>query len=68
MKKRADELSDFYWQDGFGAFSIIPSQVDTVTAYIQKQREHHALKSFQDDYRAFLKKYKVDFDERYVWG
>jgi len=68
MKKRADELSNFYWQDGYGAFSVNPSQVDAVTDYIQKQREHHESNSFQDEYRAFLKKYKVDYDERYVWG
>lgn len=68
MKKRADELSKFYWQDGYGAFSINPSQVDTVTSYIQNQRDHHSNKSFQDEYRGFLKKYKVDYDERYVLG
>ncbi|MDR7129100.1 REP element-mobilizing transposase RayT [Algoriphagus sp. 4150] len=68
MKKRADELSNFYWQDGYGAFSVNPSQVDTVIYYIQNQRKHHERKSFQHEYRAFLKKYKVDYDERYVWG
>ncbi|WP_192348234.1 IS200/IS605 family transposase [Algoriphagus sp. Y33] len=68
MKKRADELSNFYWQDGYGAFSVNPSQVDTVIYYIQNQRKHHEKKSFQHEYRAFLKKYQVDYDERYVWG
>ncbi|WPR74117.1 IS200/IS605 family transposase [Algoriphagus sp. NG3] len=68
MKKRADELNNFYWQDGYGAFSVNPSQTDTVIHYIQNQREHHKRKSFQDEYRAFLKKYKVEYDERYVWG
>ncbi|PZX53423.1 REP element-mobilizing transposase RayT [Algoriphagus ratkowskyi] len=68
MKKRADELRNFYWQDGYGAFSVNPSQVYTVTDYIKNQREHHKRKSFQNEYRAFLKKYNVDYDERYVWG
>jgi REP element-mobilizing transposase RayT len=68
MKTRASELSNFYWQDGYGAFSVNPSQVDTVTNYIQKQREHHERKSFQNEYITFLKKYRIDFDERYVWG
>ena len=68
MKKRAEELSNFYWQDGYGAFSVNPSQIETVSIYIQNQREHHAKKSFQDEYREFLQKYKVDYDERYVWG
>lgn len=67
MKKQAVELSKFYWQDGYGAFSINPSQVDIVVNYIKKQREHHLKKSFQDEYRGFLQKYKVDYDERYVW-
>jgi hypothetical protein len=68
MKKRAEELSDFYWQDGYGAYSVNPSEVDTVINYIKNQRSHHEKKTFQDEYRAFLKKYKVDYDERYVWG
>lgn len=68
MKKRSNELSNFYWQDGYGAFSVNPSQVETVVAYIKKQQEHHMAKSFQDEYRAFLKKYKVEFNEEYVWG
>lgn len=68
MKKRSKELSNFYWQDGYGAFSVNPSQVETVVTYIQKQHEHHKAKSFQDEYRAFLKKYKVDYKEEFVWG
>ena len=68
MKKQAVELSKFYWQDGYGAFSINPSQVDTVVNYIKKQHEHHLKKSFQDEYRGFLQKYNMDYDERYVWG
>ena len=68
MKKRSKELSNFYWQDGYGAFSVNPSQVETVVTYIQKQQEHHKAKSFQDEYRAFLKKYKVDYKEEFVWG
>lgn len=66
--KNKDEVNgNFYWQDGYGAFSVNPSEVDTVIEYITNQHEHHATKSFQDEYRAFLKKYKVEYDERYVW-
>jgi hypothetical protein len=68
MKKRAVELSDFYWQDGYGAFSVNPSEIGIVTDYIQNQHKHHERKSLQDEYRAFLKKYNVEYDERYVWG
>jgi len=68
MKKRAAELKNFYWQDGYGAFSVNPREVDMVTEYIQNQREHHSTKTFKDEYLALLKKYKVEYDERYVWG
>ena len=67
MKTKDKSLKNFYWQDGYGAFSINPSEVNTVIAYIDKQHEHHNKKSFQGEYKAFLKKYKVEFDERYVW-
>jgi putative transposase len=67
VKTKDDRLKNFYWQDGYGAFSINPSEIDVVKAYIENQHEHHKKKSFQDEYRAFLKKYKIDFDERYVW-
>lgn len=67
IKSKADNLRNFYWQDGYGAFSVNPSEVDLVIKYIMNQKEHHAKMSFQDEYRAFLKKYKVDYDERYVW-
>jgi putative transposase len=67
IKTRDESLKDFYWQDGYGAFSVNPSEVDKVIAYITNQHEHHRKKTFQDEYRAFLKKYKVEYDERYVW-
>lgn len=67
IKTKDESLQNFYWQDGYGAFSVNPSQVDTVIAYITNQHEHHAKKTFKDEYRAFLKKYKVEYDERYVW-
>ncbi|MFM9840636.1 MAG: IS200/IS605 family transposase [Cyclobacteriaceae bacterium] len=67
MKTKAESLANFYWQDGYGAFSVNPSQVEIVKAYIQNQEEHHRKKTFQSEYRAFLKKYNVEYDERYVW-
>jgi putative transposase len=67
MKTNDISLKDFYWQDGYGAFSVNPAQVDYVMAYIHNQQEHHGKKTFQDEYRAILRKYKVDYDERYVW-
>ena len=67
MKTQSDVLKSFYWQDGYGAFSVNPSQVDIVIEYIKNQKQHHQKKTFQNEYRAFLKKYKVEYDERYVW-
>ncbi|MGV8879381.1 MAG: IS200/IS605 family transposase [Sphingobacteriaceae bacterium] len=67
IKIKGDDYAGFYWQDGYGAFSVNPSEVDTVIAYIANQHEHHTRKSFQDEYRAFLKKYHVEYDEKYVW-
>jgi putative transposase len=67
MKTKDISLNNFYWQDGYGAFSINPDEVDVVIAYIANQHEHHSKKTFQDEYRAFLKKYNVEYDERYVW-
>ena len=67
MKSQDITLRDFYWQDGYGAFSVNPSQIDAVVEYIRKQYQHHGKQTFQDEYRSFLKKYKVEYDERYVW-
>lgn len=67
VKTKGDDFRDFYWQDGYGAFSVNPKEIETVVAYIANQHQHHATKTFQEEYRAFLKKYKVAYDERYVW-
>ena len=60
-------LKKFYWQNGYGAFSVNPYEIDKAIKYIENQKEHHRKKTFQDEYRAFLKKYKVEYDERYIW-
>jgi putative transposase len=67
MKTKADNLKNFYWQDGYGAFSVSPTQVDDVINYIANQKAHHSKRTFKDEFRGLLKKYKVDYDERYVW-
>lgn len=67
VKTKGVQYQNFYWQDGYGAFSVNPSEVDVVIDYIANQKEHHKKLSFQDEYRAILKKYMVEFDERYVW-
>ncbi|HXS55453.1 MAG TPA: IS200/IS605 family transposase [Hanamia sp.] len=67
MKTKGDDLGNFYWQDGYGAFSVNPSDIDRVVAYIAHQKEHHSKITFQDEYRAILKRYGQEYDERYVW-
>jgi putative transposase len=57
----------FKWQEGFGGFSYSKSQLDTVIKYIQNQEEHHNKRTFLEEYRAFLKLFEVDFDERYLF-
>jgi len=59
--------TDFAWQSGYGAFSVSPLHLQDLIAYIEKQEEHHKTKSFQDEYRSFLIKYSIPYDEKYVW-
>ncbi|MGB6219775.1 IS200/IS605 family transposase [Haloferula sp.] len=58
----------FAWQDGYSAFTVSPSAIPDVVKYIANQREHHRHKTFEDEYRSFLEKHGVDFDEAYVFG
>ena len=67
MKTKDVSMKDFYWQDGYGAFSVNPLQVEMVIKYITDQQDHHQKITFQDEYREFLQKYKIDFDDRYIW-
>ena len=67
MKTKDESLANFFWQDGYGAFSVNPTEVDVVINYIRNEHDHHAVKSFKTEYVAFLKRYKVAYDERYVW-
>ena len=57
----------FEWQDGYGVFSYSQSQVDRVYKYIQNQEEHHKKKTFRNEYLEFLKKFKVEYDEQYIF-
>ncbi|MFZ0761454.1 MAG: IS200/IS605 family transposase [Candidatus Sulfotelmatobacter sp.] len=57
----------FAWQTGYGAFSVSESNVSAVSRYIAMQEEHHKMRTFQEEYVAFLKKNKIAYDERYIW-
>jgi putative transposase len=67
MKAQMKELGGFSWQRRYGCFSVGPSDVDALCRYIDDQEENHQTKTFQEEFRAFLVKYGVKFDEAYVW-
>jgi REP element-mobilizing transposase RayT len=66
-KIRSRGRRPFYWQGGYGAFSVSPSHVGSLKEYIGRQEEHHRFEDFQDEYRRLLRKYGLEWDERYLW-
>ena len=60
-------LGKFEWQQGFGAFTLGHSQIDSVIKYISNQEEHHKIKSFKEEYMEFLKLYEIDFKAEYIF-
>ncbi len=67
IKTRSPALSEFYWQAGYGSFSVSQSNVAAVRKYIVHQEEHHQKMTFQQEFVALLKKHHIPFDERYIW-
>jgi REP element-mobilizing transposase RayT len=59
--------SDFAWQTGYGAFSVSQSNAEAVLRYIARQEEHHRKVSFQQEMIAYLRRNKIEYDERYIW-
>jgi putative transposase len=68
IKTMGNQYSKFRWQNGYGVFSVSQSNVEKVKTYISNQTEHHRKKSFTEEFRNFLKRYEMFFDERYVWN
>ena len=66
-EKNGNPFNRFFWQEGYGAFSVSNSHVDAVVAYIKGQEEHHRKVSFQDEFRKICQLYKAELDERYAW-
>ncbi len=58
----------FSWQEGYGAFSVSPSQVAVVKKYIGNQETHHRKRSFEEEFTALLRSCGIEYDERYVFG
>ena len=67
MKAQGGPFLKFAWQSGYGAFAVSESNVSIVREYISNQREHHRTKTFQEEFRVFLERHGVNYDERYVW-
>ncbi len=67
IKTQGEAFAKFSWQNGYGAFSLSQSQVESVRQYIEQQEEHHRTMSFQEEFRMFLTRHRLEFDERYVW-
>jgi REP element-mobilizing transposase RayT len=67
IKEQGEGFRDFYWQGGYGVFSVSQSNVDVVREYVASQEEHHRKVSFQDEFRALCKKHGIAMDERYGW-
>ena len=57
----------FWWQGGYGAFTVSHSGIDAVRSYIANQEEHHRARTFQDEYRDLLTRHGIEFDEKYLW-
>lgn len=67
LKTQSKMLSKFAWQDGYSAFSVGHTQLETVKKYIAGQKAHHKQSLFEDEMRRFYTKYEIDFDEHFVW-
>lgn len=62
------DMRTFEWQDGYGAFTVSKSQTQEVFDYIKNQREHHRVKTFQEEYLEFLTRHEISWKPEYVWG
>ena len=56
----------FAWQEGYAAYSVSTSVLPKVIQYIRNQQEHHKVRTFMDEYKAFLNANEIDYDERYL--
>ena len=60
-------VRDFWWQTGYGAFTVSHSGIEVVRSYIANQEEHHKKRTYQDEFRGLLVKHDIPFDEEYLW-
>ncbi|MDZ4655941.1 MAG: transposase [Bythopirellula sp.] len=67
IKTLGPQYQNFYWQRGYGMFSVGPAHRGEAETYLLNQEAHHQKKSFQEEFREFLARYGVAYDEQYVW-
>lgn len=67
IKTKGRQYADFYWQAGYGIFSVNPERLDSLVKYINNQRAHHSNKSFKEELIDHFTKYNMEYDERYIW-
>ena len=67
LKTQSAAFGGFHWQDGYGLFSVSPSHFDALRKYVMNQKKHHKKESFQEELIRILKKYDVEYDEKYLW-
>jgi REP element-mobilizing transposase RayT len=67
MKQQGQAYKDFYWQAGYGIFSVSQRNIEAVRRYIENQDEHHRRRTFQEEFRIMCAKHGIEIDERYVW-
>jgi len=67
IKTKGTNFQKFYWQNGYAGFSVNQDKIDSLIDYINNQEEHHKQMTFQEEYKSFLLKNNIEFDERYVW-
>ena len=67
LKPQSPTLGAFAWQRGYGCFSVGPTDLESLGEYIDRQEEHHQRRTFQEEFRMFLEKYRVEYNEAYVW-
>ena len=67
IKTKDENYKKFYWQNGYGGFSVNPKQLEVIKNYISNQELHHKNKSFKEEYLELLKENEIEYDERYVW-
>jgi REP element-mobilizing transposase RayT len=67
IKTQGPQYKGFYWQEGYGAFTIGESAVTALKRYIANQKQHHRKVTFKTEFLTLLKKFRVEYDERYIW-